>query len=423
MSENQQATSLANWLAHEPGSPAPSDVDSEVMETIYALRPEYAPALRLTIDEVLDVIMDGPLLDPAIGDSLRTWLNSTPGTPPPKNLPIGIVEATYALRPDLAPALNFGIEDVLGEVRSGPLASTDVVDIQQARKARRWWASPALGAIAVAATALFFVGPLAHKAEHAAPVSPRITISPQAEAVSTRTEAIEVGFKKPPLPAETEPALDVKEETEALRIQPQPRSAAPPRPPSVAAEPAPQDVGTPLPPQARAAVATETILSVDDMEDAGAIAVTEPDAQASTAYEFQEASSEPQARRSRRSARKERSALFAAAEEAVEDVGGLDVEPPVAASAAQPNTPQAAARPLRLNPALAALEKQAEVAIGAGNFQQALNAIDTALALSERTRFDTARLWRTKARILAELGRETDAQHARETAAKLDPTR
>ena len=52
-----------------------------------------------------------------------------------------------------------------------------------------------------------------------------------------------------------------------------------------------------------------------------------------------------------------------------------------------------------------------------------MRATTFATAIPERTRFDTARLWRTKARILTLMGRETDAQHARETAAKLDPTR
>ena len=68
-------------------------------------------------------------------------------------------------------------------------------------------------------------------------------------------------------------------------------------------------------------------------------------------------------------------------------------------------------------------ERQADTDQAAGDLDSALQSIELALPLPTLTRFDTARLWRRKAAILTLLGRETDAKHARETAAKLDPTR
>jgi hypothetical protein len=81
------------------------------------------------------------------------------------------------------------------------------------------------------------------------------------------------------------------------------------------------------------------------------------------------------------------------------------------------------ARPLRLDPRIGVLERQTETDQAAGKLEDALRSLELALALPTLTRFDTARLWRRKAVVLAEMGRETDAKHAREMAAKLDPTR
>jgi hypothetical protein len=81
------------------------------------------------------------------------------------------------------------------------------------------------------------------------------------------------------------------------------------------------------------------------------------------------------------------------------------------------------ARPLRLDPQIGTLERQAEADQAAGKLDEALRSLELALALPTLNRFDTARIWRRKAVVLALMGRETDAKHARETAAKLDPTR
>ena len=111
MSEIQEAQALADWLAD--GGGCTPVLDADVLEAIYALKPALAPDHSVTIDNILDSLTDGPLVDPAVAESLAEWLGSPPGTPPPRNLPIGVVEATYALRPELAPAPRLSIDDVL----------------------------------------------------------------------------------------------------------------------------------------------------------------------------------------------------------------------------------------------------------------------------------------------------------------------
>ena len=52
-SREDQAGSFGRWLDQTPGSPPPADVDPDVVEAIYALRPDLAPAPRLTADDIL----------------------------------------------------------------------------------------------------------------------------------------------------------------------------------------------------------------------------------------------------------------------------------------------------------------------------------------------------------------------------------
>ena len=89
----------------------------------------------------------------------------------------------------------------------------------------------------------------------------------------------------------------------------------------------------------------------------------------------------------------------------------------------QTSSPPETIRSRRANRQLAALDERIQQTIEAAQYTQALATINEALALPNLTRFDTARLWRAKARVLTALGRETEAQHAQQTAANLDPTR
>ena len=72
MNEQQQAEALARWLAEPAGTAPPEGVDAEVLEAIYAMQPDRAPAPSLTADDILadlgafgSMDQDGPL-PPAI---------------------------------------------------------------------------------------------------------------------------------------------------------------------------------------------------------------------------------------------------------------------------------------------------------------------------------------------------------------------
>ncbi|MFK7930040.1 MAG: hypothetical protein AB8H79_17735 [Myxococcota bacterium] len=63
--EETQALALAQWLDANPGTQPPADVDADVLEAVYAFRPDLAPAPSLTVEEILAGVTAGPLLAPA----------------------------------------------------------------------------------------------------------------------------------------------------------------------------------------------------------------------------------------------------------------------------------------------------------------------------------------------------------------------
>jgi hypothetical protein len=88
---------------------------------------------------------------------LMSWLESHPGELPPEGLEPEVVEAVYVLRPDLAPAPRIGIDDILARVESGPFASRATPE-KRSRMSPIWiWGG---GGLAAAAMALFVVLPM-----------------------------------------------------------------------------------------------------------------------------------------------------------------------------------------------------------------------------------------------------------------------
>jgi len=61
MTPEEQAHALTRWLAEPPGTEPPSALDPDVVESVYALRPDLAPAARVTPDEILASLASGPL--------------------------------------------------------------------------------------------------------------------------------------------------------------------------------------------------------------------------------------------------------------------------------------------------------------------------------------------------------------------------
>ena len=55
-----QATRLAQWLEERPGASPPDNVDPQVLEALWVLRPDLAPAPRVTVDDILASVTAGP---------------------------------------------------------------------------------------------------------------------------------------------------------------------------------------------------------------------------------------------------------------------------------------------------------------------------------------------------------------------------
>jgi hypothetical protein len=228
--ENRQAELLAHWLSESQGGDVrpepPKGLDPEVVDAILALRPDQAPPARVTLDDILFEVADGPLaeaVDPAAAGRLREWVDGdwsadsgSPAAGSPEQslldeLDPDVVDAISTLRPERAPAARVSIDDILAEVRTGPLAApavaandaapSNVVSLSAARAATTpaatshagstqpevdasaprdvaidktaprlpkrslpRWLWPSVGGLAMAATAMLFVMPVANQA-------------------------------------------------------------------------------------------------------------------------------------------------------------------------------------------------------------------------------------------------------------------
>jgi hypothetical protein len=162
MSEQEQASMLARWLDQGSSDEA---IDSEVMEAVLALRPDLAPAARVSIDDILDEVSSGPVAtqtDHQAVAALVAWMEQRPGEPPPAETDPEVVEAVIALRPDLAPAHRVDLAQILHSVRSGPLAKgeeeSSLVSLGAERKRRVPSRTATVGFGLLAAAAIVLIG-------------------------------------------------------------------------------------------------------------------------------------------------------------------------------------------------------------------------------------------------------------------------
>ncbi len=84
MNEEKQAERLARWLdSPESDDLHDIDLDDDVVEALTALRPDLAPGPRLTADDILASLTDGPL-----AERQRSLVTGPIGAPEPANRPM-----------------------------------------------------------------------------------------------------------------------------------------------------------------------------------------------------------------------------------------------------------------------------------------------------------------------------------------------
>ncbi|MFT5685256.1 MAG: hypothetical protein ACI8RZ_006205, partial [Myxococcota bacterium] len=172
VSDNHQAELLARWLSESSrGEPAPEGLDADAVEAILALRPDLAPPARVDIRDILDAVEDGPFAASTDGEvaALADWLGGGDLDDTSDLVGSDIQETVFALRPDLAPAPRVDMDDIFGAVTEGPFAEpaepiaeiapvVSLADVREQRASRRRWWAP-VGAIAAAAAALLMINP------------------------------------------------------------------------------------------------------------------------------------------------------------------------------------------------------------------------------------------------------------------------
>ena len=136
----EQSAQLARWLDEHPGSTPPDGVDPDVLETIYALRPELAPAPSFSVDDILADITAGPFAD------LIPEAQADCPLPPGGEL----VELPFVEPPT---------PDLPAEDTETAEHEPAVVDLSSERRRRRPWLWSSVGAVAAAAMALIVAIP------------------------------------------------------------------------------------------------------------------------------------------------------------------------------------------------------------------------------------------------------------------------
>jgi hypothetical protein len=209
MNEELQASAVAAWLDAGGEAPPPAGVDPDVLEAVYALRPERAPAPQLDLDALLDSVRTGPLANqltgpvaegravapaegvlataaspaqaapqlrdaaPRSAESARSAAEDAPHAIPSPEL--GDAPAVGANRPMSTPGADSRARTAAGEGSSA-----------RSRAWRQWFAGGAIGSLAAAAAALVVLGgpptsnePTLESASRApAPSAPTPSLSP-----------------------------------------------------------------------------------------------------------------------------------------------------------------------------------------------------------------------------------------------------
>ena len=158
MNENQEAQALARWLEEHPGEKPPPDVDPEVVEALYALRPDLAPPPNVRIEDIFAAVESGPFKTP-------------------KGREDDITEEVVSLAAERAKR----VPNEVAPASSAPARKTP------------WWSAPGMGALAAAALALVVILPTAGIL--LTQKTADMEAAPASEAATSRKKGMEVGAK------------------------------------------------------------------------------------------------------------------------------------------------------------------------------------------------------------------------------------
>ena len=159
---------------------------------------------------------------------LAAWLED-PGSNPPDGLDTDVVEAAIALHPELAPAPRLSVDDILGEVRSGPLTNpmpigASVAEQGSSEQRRPWWlAAVGVGGMGslLAAAALLLV------------LSSTLLPSEPERDLASSAPIQAVPIPAPDGVALVDTGLEASPQQQRARPRPRPRVATRPRPPVI----------------------------------------------------------------------------------------------------------------------------------------------------------------------------------------------
>ena len=150
MSEQNDIQRLVTWLEGHPGDAPPADLDPEVVEAVYMLRPDLAPAPRVKIEDIFARIETGPLADENRQNPL-----ASPSEMSPPDLMGGALQTE-----DIPTELALDRPDPVTEIAT----SGEVVQLSFYQRHRRsLWTGT--GTLAAAAGALFMVLPVHQQAD------------------------------------------------------------------------------------------------------------------------------------------------------------------------------------------------------------------------------------------------------------------
>lgn len=237
----EEARAFGRWL-DRPGDPPPEDLDEDVLQAVYAIRPDLAPAPQVSIDDILEGVSAGPFA-------------SDEGAEPASQTGEGADIVPFPA-PEPAPETEGGGEPPSGKAdRPGTTVR---------------WAGGIGGAglaLVVAATLLLTLFPR-EPSQLATEMSPAVAMDEAPQKAELEHQIAEA-------PAEAAPARD-------LMAAPAPAPSVEPRPAAAAPEPTAAPAARPravvAAPEEAEAEPTEPVADeVADLGDVAAPAAVEPD--------------------------------------------------------------------------------------------------------------------------------------------------